>query len=122
MGIKFAEPKGGDLQFTGTVLSVAKEPGEYGEQYHCLIKPTDKEWKNIHCWLGIGETTSKDTVQKDSQLGVFLQQLVNFGLEDDDIESTMLGIKGKSFVFKKELFGKSKKENWKPIKLAPNKK
>ena len=122
-------------EFEGLVDEVTVEPSQLKdveqEQFHIAIKPKDssilKESKtgHFHEWIRLSKTATDSTVPEGSVADRYIQEietLMSEAKKKDNVVEVFALLKGKSFLFKKKILGKSfegkeARQYWTPVKL-----
>ncbi len=122
-------------EFEGEIKDVTIEPSQLKdveqEQFHISIKPKDssilKESKTgmFHEWIRLSKTATDSTVPEGSVADRYIQEietLISEAKKMDTVVEVFALLKGKSFLFKKKILGKSfegkeARQYWTPVKL-----
>ena len=122
-------------EFEGTVKDVTVEPSQLEdveqEQYHIQIEPKDKtilkdsKTGMFHEWIRMSPKATDTTVPEGSIADRYIQEVemvLSEAKKLENIAEVFALLKGKSFLFKRKVLGKSyegkeSKPKWIPVKL-----
>lgn len=116
-------------RFTGKVESITLEKGNFGEQWHMIIVPTDVKVKGktgaFHNFIPHPNTATDKTIPEGSILARYIEELkVIFPdiLSKNSVEEALKVMVGKTFEFIPKKLGKSfrgyeAKEYFVPIRI-----
>lgn len=123
-------------EFEGKVLSVAKNcncelcekaqrKARFKSKYprwHMRVQPLNPEYNEFQIWIAADSAYAKDPSKagEGTQLGDFIQRLVELGFNADTVDDVLIKIVGATFLWERAKIGRKRRETWLPKKVLAN--
>jgi hypothetical protein len=107
-----------DCEFCKRASEKARFKPKY-PRWHITLRPANENYSNFHTWITADKAYNRDprTAGKGTQLGDYVQRLLQLGLRGSSVDDLFQNMIGKSFIFERAKIGKRRSETWIPKQL-----